>query len=65
MALLLGACFGRDQAGKSLQAHIGQAQTASQTTAHHISDFKATAGTIDYKASRAKKLWQQGIEKPF
>lgn len=62
-ALSLG-CKAKSTSYDRLQAHISKAGTASNETTKHINDFKSTADTIDYKASRANKLLNQGVERP-
>jgi outer membrane lipoprotein-sorting protein len=60
--LCFSACQQTGSAPK-LQSHLSAAKSSSDQTSKHIQSVKGNLETIDFKAGRAKKLLEQGVEK--
>jgi outer membrane lipoprotein-sorting protein len=66
LVLIPFTAFACQQTGSApkLQSHLAAAKTSSAQTQTHVESIKTHLDTADYKGSRAKKLLDQGIEKP-
>lgn len=65
-ALIPFTAYACQQTGSApkLQSHLAAAKTSTADTAKHQESVKGHLDTIDYKGSRAKKLLDQGVERP-